>query len=266
MNSGSAPVDAPPPIIELEHAAVEGRRDAATPSPRDIDWRICPGEFWVVGGSAGSGKTRLLETTAGLRLPASGTLRLFGARADTLSTDAARATRRRLGFVYGAGGRLFSHLTLAQNLALPLCYHRNCRPEAVEAEVDRLLAQFELQPLALRLPGQVNGACRQRAALARALTLAPEVLFLDDPLAELNTAQVHWWLNWLTSPPRPTDLRSPPATIVVATDDLRPWLADHRQYALLHDGRWQVLGGREQLAASPESLRRELLAEPPVSR
>lgn len=259
-------VDAPPPLIELEHVAIEGRQDAAAPSPRDVEWRICPGEFWVVGGGAGSGKSRLLETAAGLRPPAGGTVRLFGARPDTLSAEAARAARRRVGFVYGAGGRLFGHLTLAQNLALPLCYHRNCRPDAVEVEVDRLLAQFELQPLALRLPGQVNGACRQRAALARAMALVPEVLFLDDPLAELNTAQVHWWLNWLGAPPRPTDVRSRPATIVVATDDLRPWLADDRQYALLHDGRWQVLGNRDQLAASPASLRRELLAEPPAPR
>jgi phospholipid/cholesterol/gamma-HCH transport system ATP-binding protein len=259
-------VDTPLPIIELEQAAIEGRQDAVAPSPRDVEWRICPGDFWVVGGGAGSGKTRLLETAAGLRPPASGTVRLFGARADTLSAEAARATRRRIGFVYGAGGRLLGHLTLAQNLALPLCYHRNCRPEAVETEVARLVAQFELQPLAQRLPGQVNGACRQRAALARALALAPEVLFLDDPLAQLNTAQIHWWLGWLSSPPRPAEVRPLPATIVVATDDLRPWLAEHRQYALLHDGRWQVLGDRDQLAASPESLRRELLAESPMLR
>lgn len=252
-----------PPELDLELAGL--KVELATPWGRraieNVSWSIARGDFWVVGGLPGSGKTMLIETAAGLRPPLAGTLTLFGKRAETLAEDQARTARRRIGFVYGRGGRLFGHLTLAQNIALPLCYHRNCPGEAVAAEVDELLVRYGLRLLAERLPGQVNAAYRQRAALVRALALKPEVLFLDDPLAELNTAQARWWLGLLTGGEARREGDAWPRTWVVATDDLRPWLAVGRQFALIEDHRWRVLGGRDELANAREPLVRELLAE-----
>ena len=251
----------PTPELELSGVKIEWVATGGQRVLDDVTWTIAQGEFWVVGGLPGSGKTLLLETAAGLRPPAAGTLTLFGRRAETLSEEQARATRHRVGFVYGRGGRLFSHLTVAQNIALPLCYHRNCPGEAVAAEVDELLTQYGLRLLAERLPGQVNPAYRQRAALVRALALEPEVLFLDDPLTELNTAQVRWWTGLLTGGGPRSARPGWPRTWVVATDDLRPWLAVGRQFALLQDHHWRVLGGRDDLANAREPLVRELLAE-----
>jgi ABC-type transporter Mla maintaining outer membrane lipid asymmetry ATPase subunit MlaF len=93
------------------------------------------------------------------------------------------------------------------------------------------------------------------------LALQPQVLFLDDPLAELNTSQIRWWIALVGGG---GDREAPPAwprTWVVATDDLRPWLAVGRQFALLQDGGWRSLGGREELGEAREPLVRELLAE-----
>lgn len=224
---------------------------------RDVDWCVLSGERWVVGGLPGSGKTRLLETAAGLCPPLAGQVRLLGRDVATLGEREARALRRQVGFVYGDGGRLMSHLTLAQNLALPLCYHRNCELEAVADELDQLLAAFGLEAMARRLPSQVNPAFRQRAALARALALQPQVLLLDNPLAPLNTAHTHWWLDFLNG----TDIGWPcPATVVAVTDDLRPWLDVAGRFALIRDTRWLVVGGRERLSATVEPVLRELLA------
>jgi ABC-type transporter Mla maintaining outer membrane lipid asymmetry ATPase subunit MlaF len=164
--------------------------------------------------------------------------------------------------VYGEGGRLLSQLPIAQNLALPLCYHRNCAPDALAAEVAQILAAFGLESLAGRLPGQVSLAWRQRSALARSLALRPEILFLYNPLAGLNTTHVRWWLDFLSgATPWPPCLAQRPAATVVATDDLRPWLAVASQFALIQEDRWQVIGGRGDLATVSGTVVRELLAE-----
>jgi ABC-type transporter Mla maintaining outer membrane lipid asymmetry ATPase subunit MlaF len=251
-------MEAVQPVIELRGCAVESAEDPGRPALPGVDWRILPGECWAVGGLPGSGKTLLLETAAGLRPAAAGEVRITGRAIEHLAEAEARALRRDVGFVYGDGGRLLSHLTVAQNVALPICYHRNCDAMDVADELTELLAAFGLTALARRLPGQVNAAFRQRTALARALALRPTVLFLDNPLGGLNTAHVRWWLEFLGG----ANLGWPcPATVITVTDDLRPWLAVARQFALIHDGRWQVLGGRENLAAAGEPLLRELLAE-----
>ncbi len=247
--------------IELHDVTVHGDTHPERRVVRGVQWQIKPGDFWVVGGLAGSGKTILLETAAGLRPCTSGEVRLSGVPADRLTGDESRAARRRIGFIYGGGGRLLSHLTLAQNIALPLCYHRNVAPAATAEEVAALLSQFGLLSLADRLPGQVSPAYCQRAALARALALTPEVLFLDDPLAELNTAQARWWLRFLQGNDGPAAVAARPSTLVVATDDLRPWLSVGGQFALIEDGTWRALGGRDELANAREPLVRELLAE-----
>ena len=246
------------PVIELCNCAVESAEDPGRASLRGVDWRIVPGDCWAVGGLPGTGKTLLLETAAGLRPAAAGSVRLAGRVVATLSEREAHLLRRDIGFVYGDGGRLLSHLSVAQNVALPLCYHRNCDAPAVAGEIEQVLAAFGLVGLATRLPGQVNPAYRQRVALARALALRPKVLLLDDPLGGLNTAHIRWWLEFLGG----ASIGWPcPATVVTVTDDLRPWLAVARQFALIHEGRWQVLGGRENLAPVRDPRLRELLAE-----
>lgn len=247
----------PEPVLEMRGCTLVAADETGHRQVRDVDWRVLPGERWAVGGPPGSGKTRLLETAAGLCTAPTGRVRLLGHDVATLGEREARALRRQVGFLYGDGGRLLSHLTLAQNLALPLCYHRNCELEAVADELGQLLAAFGLETVARRMPGQVTPALRQRAALARALALRPQVLLLDNPLAPLNTAHTHWWLDFLNG----ADIGWPcPATVVAATDDLRPWLDVAGQFALIQDTRWVVVGGRERLTATAEPALRELLA------
>ncbi len=247
------------PIIELVDVDVSREDAPETVLVRRVNWRIAAGEFWVVGGDQASGKTSLLATAASLNRPASGQLRVFG-------RDLARASeadqvdwRRRIGFVYEHGGRLLTHLTVAENVALPLQYHLGLDEAALDARVGELLAMAELQSHADFMPSHLNLHLQQRVALVRALAVPTEVLFLDNPLSGLGARDVRWWLGFLR------DLQSKPAasgeslSIVATCIDFRSWLDVGSRFAMIQDGQFRVIGGREQLVGSQEAAVREFL-------
>jgi len=248
-------------VIELIEATVVAGGAGQTVLVEGIDCRIAAGEYWVIGGPPGSGKSSLLATMAGLCRPSKGTLRLFGR--DTASFDDGEflAARLRIGLVFENGGRVFNQLTVRENIALPLRYHQEQRPAATEERVKEILEATNLGPLADRLPGQITHPWRQRVGLARALALHPEVLLLDNPLAGLGPQDSRWWTGFLARLSAGQDVmgrRS--ATVVIATHDLRPWSRKGKQFALLKEGCWLPVGGQTELAGSDEPLLRELLA------
>src|ERR1039457_5789803 len=112
-----------PAVIEMRGAQIAALRDTSLTVLEDMNWSVLPGEFWVLAGPQHSGKTDLLLHAAGLTTPVGGNCRLFGC--DTKEFDETQITERlRAGFVI-ADGKLFSQLTLAENVALPLRYHKN---------------------------------------------------------------------------------------------------------------------------------------------
>jgi ABC-type transporter Mla maintaining outer membrane lipid asymmetry ATPase subunit MlaF len=157
---------------------------------------------------------------------------------------------------------LFNHLTVAENVALPLRYHRNLSRTEGVAAVRELLEYTELTPWAESTPGMLGRSWQKRAALARALALRPEVLLVDNPLAGLDPRQVHWWLGFLDQLSKGHPLmHGQPVTLVVTTADFYPWKGHARQFAVLTDHGFVVLGTWEQLETSSEELVRELLTE-----
>src|SRR5262249_28404547 len=136
-------------------------------------------------------------TAAGLQKPLRGFYELFGRDAVELSADELTQERLRLGLVFGNEGRLFRNLSIAQNVALPLTYHRNLPPAQAAAAAEELLELVGLSQVSHRLPSGIHRHLRPRAALARALTLRPEVLFLDEPVRGLDRREVRWWLDFL---------------------------------------------------------------------
>ncbi|MBM3880641.1 MAG: ATP-binding cassette domain-containing protein [Verrucomicrobia bacterium] len=260
--AGSAPGQRAQPLIELRSASVCSAEQPNQVVVQGLNWTIEEHQFWVVGGLPGSGKTPLLETAAGLWRPRAGTHLMFGQDVAEMSSGDLDRARRRVGLVFGDGGRLFGELTVLRNVALPLCYHRECGEHAVAAQVAALLADTGLSLLADYYPSQLGRGWRQRTALARALALGPELLFLDNPLAGLDPRQRRWWMEFLTQlawTGLGTERRR--MTVVVAADDLRPWLGMARQFALIQERRWVPLGTRADLERCTEPLLRELLAE-----
>jgi ABC-type transporter Mla maintaining outer membrane lipid asymmetry ATPase subunit MlaF len=234
----------------------------ATPPLEGVSWSVAAGEFWVVVGLPDSGKSQLLETIAGLRPLLAGTLRLFGQETGAMSHEELRGVRRRIGLVFPEGGRLFPSLTITENIGLPLAYAASLEPEAAARQVESLLEATELGRFGPLLPARLNASWRQRVALARALAPAPEVLLLDDPIAGSDPRQARWWPDFLGRlATGRTALARPPLTLVVATDDLRPWLGGAQRVALLKERRCLLLGSPAEANASGDPLWRELLAE-----
>src|SRR5207249_2162397 len=118
---------------------------------KDVNWTVAQHDFWVIGGLQGAGKTDFLSMTGGLMPPLKGSYRLFGEPMPIFDEPRLK-TRLRMGLVFESG-QLFNHLTVSENVALPLRYHKNLTQEAAHERVTQLLEALELGPFADSTPG-----------------------------------------------------------------------------------------------------------------
>jgi ABC-type transporter Mla maintaining outer membrane lipid asymmetry ATPase subunit MlaF len=255
------PAQAGVPALQMTGVAVGAMRDQDILVAEGIDWTVQAGDYWVVAGLHGAGKSDLLMMTGGLMAPLRGRYRFFGEEMPIFE-EARLKQRLRLGLVFD-GGQLFNHLTIAENAALPLQYHHNLNRVEAEGAVSELLKATDLTVWAQSTPSNLGRGLQKRAGLARALALKPEVLLVDNPLAGLDPRQVHWCLGFLDqlSKGHPW-MEGRPVTLVVTTADFRPWKGRARQFALLQDHSFAVLGEWSKLEAASQELVREVLTEP----
>jgi putative ABC transport system ATP-binding protein len=155
-----------------------------TPVFRDVSLELQRGEFVALVGESGVGKSTLLNCIAGLEAPDSGMLRFDGQDLRTLGEDArARLRRAKLGFVFQAF-HVLPHLSVAENVALPLLLLG--RPDSVR--VQSVLDAVGLGELGSRWPAQLSGGQLQRVAIARAVVHAPALILADEPTGNLDPA------------------------------------------------------------------------------
>jgi ABC-type transporter Mla maintaining outer membrane lipid asymmetry ATPase subunit MlaF len=250
-----------PPPIEMRGVNVAAMRDDSSVVVEDVNWSVAAGDFWVIAGQEHSGKSDLLMLAAGLVPPAAGTCKLFGSDTKDFG-EAEPPERSRVGLVF-QGGKLFNHLTVAENVALPLRYRKNLTGPEAAGETRALLELLELTPLADVTPPNLAPNWRQRAALARALILRPEILLFDNPLAGLVVRHLQWWLRFLDQLSRGHEqFGGAPMTLVVTSDDLRPWRHERRKFALLRDRQFVPLGGWDEVETAGDPVVKELLAVP----
>ena len=250
-----------PAIIEMRGAAIGTQRDASLTVVENVNWPVLPGEFWVVAGHQQSGPSDLLMTAAGLLLPTRGSCRVFDCETNAFG-EAQLDERLRVGFVF-AGGKLFSQMTVAENVALPLRYQKNLTAAEAARVVEVLLEMLELTPFANSTPANLATNWRQRATLARALILKPELLLLDNPLGGLGARHRQWLLQFLDQLWGGHEwFGGRPMTIIATTDDLRPWRNPLRKFAVLDEKTFSALGLWSEVATSPNQAVKELLAEP----
>lgn len=152
---------------------------------RNISAQVKRGQIFVIMGGSGCGKSTLLWTLIGLRRPAKGDIRYDG-RSFLSATEAEReAMERKFGVLFQSGG-LWSSMTLAENIALPLEEHTALPRDEVRRLVQLKLAQVGLKGFEDFYPSQISGGMMKRAGLARAMALDPEILFFDEPSAGLD--------------------------------------------------------------------------------
>lgn len=181
---------------------------------KDLNFTINRGEVFVIMGGSGSGKSTLLKHLIGLKKPAKGTILFDGEEFDLEDELNRNRVLRRMGVLY-QNGALWSGLTLAENVALPLEEFTDLNRKSIAEVVSLKLSLVGLGGFEAFYPSAISGGMRKRAALARAIALDPEVLFFDEPSSGLDPISASRLDDLITE--LNASFRS---TIVIVTHDL----------------------------------------------
>ena len=152
---------------------------------RNINFIVQKKEIFIIMGGSGCGKSTLLRHLIGLQEPAIGEVFYNGVSFTKSGPQQRQAMLRRFGVLYQSGA-LWSSMTLAQNIGLPLSEFTDLSPEEIREVASLKLAMVGLKGFEDFYPSQISGGMQKRAGLARAIALDPEVLFFDEPSAGLD--------------------------------------------------------------------------------
>jgi phospholipid/cholesterol/gamma-HCH transport system ATP-binding protein len=151
----------------------------------DLDFAVRRGSIFVIMGASGSGKSTLLRHLLGLKEPAKGDVLYDGKSFTNASGDDRIAMLRKFGVTY-QGGALWTAMTLAENVSLPLEEYTDLSPTDIREVASLKLALVGLSGFEDYYPAEISGGMQKRAGLARAIALDPEILFFDEPSAGLD--------------------------------------------------------------------------------
>jgi phospholipid/cholesterol/gamma-HCH transport system ATP-binding protein len=152
---------------------------------RDLNFTINRGDIFIIMGGSGCGKSTLLRHLVGLKEPASGQVLYGGLSFWDSDPESRHRIMRRFGILYQSGA-LWSSMTLAENIALPLAEYSGLASSQIQELVSLKLALVGLAGFEEFYPSEISGGMRKRAGLARAMALDPDILFFDEPSAGLD--------------------------------------------------------------------------------
>jgi phospholipid/cholesterol/gamma-HCH transport system ATP-binding protein len=230
------------PIIEVRNLWTRFGRQVVH---RDVSLTVNRAEILSLVGGSGSGKTTLMRQMLGLEKPARGEVLVFGQPLHGGDSEALRKLRNRWGVLFQQGA-LFSALNVFENIALPL---RELK--TLDEDFIRDLVLLKLQSVgmdikhATKMPAELSGGMVKRVALARALALEPELLFLDEPTAGLDPDRSESFVQLLRGLHRELCL-----TVVMVTHDLDTLVALSDRVAVLADQRLVAIGPLCDVAAN----------------
>lgn len=209
---------------------------------QDLDMTVKQREILALVGGSGSGKTTLLRQVIGLETPARGRVRVFGQ--DTTKADSAQmqALRNRWGMLFQQGA-LFSALNVYDNIAFPLRELKLLDERMIHDLVMLKLSMVELLPQHAELmPAELSGGMIKRVSLARALSLEPELLLLDEPTAGLDPDRSDSFVRLIRGLGQALGL-----TVVLVTHDLDTLAALSTKVAVLAEQRILVYGDMQEV-------------------
>ncbi len=241
-------------VIEMKHVATRfGEHVVHT----DVDLQVRRGEIFALVGGSGSGKSTLLREMILLQRPDAGSIRVLGIDLLAVEPVQAQALRQRVGVMFQQGG-LFGSLTVLENVGLPLREHTALDNTLIDEIAAWKIALTGLAPEAARqYPSELSGGMRKRAALARALALDPELLFLDEPTAGLDPVSADG-VDSLVQHAR--DLFG--LTVVIITHDLDLLWQVADRVAVLGAGTVQGVGSMDELSQAAVPAIREFFDGP----
>jgi len=207
-----------------------------------VSFKLQRGTLTALIGGSGTGKSVLLREIIGLQRPSGGRIRLLGTDVWRDSEEKLNAMRRRFGMMF-QDGALFSSMTVAQNVAVPLVEHARVPPALLDPLIKLRLAQAGLgADAAEKMPSELSGGMRKRAAIARALALEPEVLFLDEPTSGLDPTTARTFDKLVRSLVDDLDI-----TVFLATHDLDTLLTVVDRIIVLGAGKVLADGSIEEI-------------------
>ncbi len=204
---------------------------------RDVSLQVARGEVLSLVGGSGSGKTTLLRQMMGLEIPAQGEVVVFDVSLQRSDPEEIRKIRNRWGVLFQQGA-LFSALTVYDNIALPLR-----ELGTVDEDLIRELVLLKLEMVGIearhgdKMPSDLSGGMVKRVALARALALEPELLFLDEPTAGLDPDRSESFVHLIEALRHELEL-----TVVMVTHDLDTLISLSSRVAVLCDQQIVAIG------------------------
>ncbi len=152
---------------------------------QNVDFSVKKGSVFIIMGGSGCGKSTLLKALSGLKAADEGSISVMGIDFSSAAKDKREAVMRKTGILY-QGGALFSSMTLAENIALPLEQYTDYSKNEIQNLASLKLALVGLRGFEDFYPSEISGGMKKRAGLARALALDPEIVYFDEPSAGLD--------------------------------------------------------------------------------
>jgi phospholipid/cholesterol/gamma-HCH transport system ATP-binding protein len=216
---------------------------------KGIDFKVNPGEIFVIMGPSGSGKSVLLKHLIGLEPPDAGEILVNGEPIQAQET----IEKYRLAMVFQSGA-LLNSLTVGENVGLYLVEHRLKPPEEIEKIVSQKLRDVGLADAADKTPAELSGGMKKRAAIARALVIEPQLILYDEPTSELDPLSAVVVGGEILKLKNRTGVTS----VVVSHDrDLAFGIAD--RIAFISEGRILVIAPPQELRKSRDPAVRKFL-------
>ena len=217
-----------------------------------VSFEIERGLSFCILGRSGTGKSVTLKLIDGLIKPNEGTISVEGQPITNLGSRELVPIRKKMGFLFQSGA-LFDSITVGENVAYPLRRHTKKSENEIKQCAREKLGLVGLENDYDKMPDQLSGGMRKRAALARALALDPCILLVDEPSAGLDPITSREIDELLLS------LKSRDTTLVVVTHNIPSARKIGDELAVLHDGHIIARGRPEELEQSEDELVRELL-------
>jgi phospholipid/cholesterol/gamma-HCH transport system ATP-binding protein len=241
MSRGGDPAGEAEVVIDVEGLSTRFGKQTVH---EQLDLQIRRGELVALIGGSGTGKSVLLREILGLQRPSEGSVRVLGTDMWQADDEALAATRKRFGMMFQEGA-LFSSLSVAANVATPLIEHTHTPSDLLPRLVNLRLALAGLgADVGPKMPAQLSGGMKKRAALARALALEPEVLFLDEPTSGLDPITARAFDQLIAFLNRDLGL-----TVLLVTHDLDTLLSIARRVVVLGNGKVLADGTVDEVMA-----------------